>query len=226
MLKGGIITSPNLCMLAVDVEAELKKDVARCEKAIAEVNRQIAALNQKRSEIAPSLTTGSADPIAEAQAAVEAERRARDFTDQQSALYAVLAKYQASLAETKQQIAEIQQQRGLSASRALITATNEELVGIAKELEEVRQRQKELLIQAVKVANRPEVEKACKALKLGNYLDLWIPERGADGFDSPNLGKMGQAKLASGDRLNESDPFQRWSIVSQQVISRKDFKNG
>lgn len=122
------------------------------------------------------------------------------------------------------QIAEIQHERGLDAARALINATNEELVAIAKEIEETRQRHKELLIQAVKIANRPEVEKACKTLNIRRYLDIFLPERGAVGFDSPNLGKMGQLTLATGNSLSESDPTQKWSIVSQQVISMKDFK--
>ena len=210
-------------------ESQLQQDISRLERSINEIQEQIAYLAEVRQAQKPTpvLAAAEGDPVEEARREIAAEKVAKQLAEEQTALYAVLARYQEPLTAARAELTRLQRERVLESSRAIVEAANNKLIAIATEIESLRDRQKELLIQAVKLSRDPELKAAFKDLDITeSYLDVCLVNREASGFDSPNLGKLNSLSLVLGDRLKGLPPTQKWAIVSQSLVSSGDLRNG
>jgi hypothetical protein len=209
------------------MENQLKQDIGNLERSILEIQGQIAQLGERRQAQVPRLVLAgvAGDPIKEAAQAIAAEKLANELATEQTAMYAVLARYEEALTAARADLAQVQKEGALLSSRLVLDAANNELIAIASQIQQLRDRQKELLIQAVKVSKKPELQAALKILGIGgSYVDLWMLSSESSGFDSPNLGKLISLNFASGDGLKELPSTQKWTVVSQSLIKAQDFK--
>lgn len=204
------------------VEEVLIRDLEGTQAAIAQIEQELANRRQERESLA--LMPAGSDPMSQARAMVEAERKAQELKTEESILLTTRSKLVAQRAEVQRELARIAVERDTSAAQALIDDVNGELLDIATEIQKLRDRQKKLLIRASKIAHQPQVAQALRALGIkGSFCDIWLPDRESSSFDSPSLGKLSSLKLVTAqEELKEHPASQRWSIVSQSLVSGRD----